>query len=109
MACESASSRSRLPSGDLAHQALVRARSRSLDGTDPARQSRRALAPAGAHGNVRNDPCHLAWQVSEIPWLASIRFSREEACRLARQVNQILTLRILRAGQVAGLLECRRI
>ncbi len=24
-----------------------------------------------AHSKVRNDPCHLVWQVSEIPWLDS--------------------------------------
>ena len=25
-----------------------------------------------AHGMVRDDPCHLVWQVKKIPWLESI-------------------------------------
>ena len=27
---------------------------------------------SGAHGMVRDDPCHLAWQVKKIPWLEFI-------------------------------------
>jgi len=27
------------------------------------------------HDTLRDDPCHLAWQVSEIPWLDSTRMN----------------------------------
>src|SRR5665213_3490997 len=48
------------------------------------------------HGPVthfaRHDPCHLVWQVNQIPWLDRPQPKHPDPCRLVRQVNQILRL-----------------